>query len=126
MARRKAHAITGVISSLAIYDSGKRHRKEDWTLFEAVGVAGTGAIFGLLADIIEPALNPRHRKVFHSLVIGGLIVLALSKLKAIRLSPKTEDFLKAALVAYFSHLALDAMSPMGLPFVGLRARDLEL
>jgi membrane-bound metal-dependent hydrolase YbcI (DUF457 family) len=77
-----------------------------------------GAIAGILPDIIEPAINPNHRSLFHS--ITALFILgegnnlvwnqpdqALTKDQKVAISMLS--------AAYLSHLATDGLTKKGLP-----------
>jgi membrane-bound metal-dependent hydrolase YbcI (DUF457 family) len=84
-----------------------------------------GAVAALLTNLpdkLEPATNPNHRQICHSLVFAfGVGYLTY---QAYNWRPKT-DWQRIvrwlALVggcAYLTHLAIDACSPKSLPLVG--------
>jgi inner membrane protein len=85
-----------------------------------------GAVFAAactnLPDILEPAIHPHHRQVFHSLVFAGLLGLGMYKLSEWETKTDQEKFLKFCLLvaggAYLIHLALDACTSRSLPLIG--------
>jgi inner membrane protein len=87
-------------------------------------IALASSAFGaLLPDIIEPPRNRHHRKFFHSLVCLVLLLLFLNQtylslLTAGQADEITLGFFFAG-AGYASHLVLDALTPAGLPVVGL-------
>ncbi|WP_410510008.1 metal-dependent hydrolase [Methanosarcina hadiensis] len=80
-------------------------------------------IGSVLPDIIEPPRNRRHRKFFHSLFFLALLLAFLHNAYALLLTGGLSDevtfvfFFAGA--GYASHLVLDALTPSGLPVVGL-------
>ena len=68
---------------------------------------------GLAADMIEPADNPHHRDFFHSVVCAGLTVAAMNKIDDPGLSNIAKPFMRG----HLSHIAADAFTPMGVPFL---------
>ena len=78
-----------------------------------------GGACGALPDIIEPADNPNHRALFHSLACAGLLTYgAFGKLTAV-LWPENKHAIRIATLSYLSHLLLDSETPKGLPMIGL-------
>lgn len=70
---------------------------------------GIGYIVACLPDILEPASNPHHRKIFHSLLALGVFIVVTAK---------TENpLLKTLAASYTSHLILDGLTPFGLPLI---------
>ena len=78
---------------------------------------GLGGIGGLLPDILEPATNPNHRKLFHSVGTGALLGTGL--VTNLRKEKKTENDLALIilLLSYLSHLAGDATTTKSLPLL---------
>jgi membrane-bound metal-dependent hydrolase YbcI (DUF457 family) len=73
-------------------------------------------IGGILPDVLEPAIHPRHRKFFHSIlfiIIIGIAIYYLFK------SEELDDILKwsftAFSIAIIAHIVLDGFTPAGLP-----------
>jgi inner membrane protein len=87
-------------------------------------VALASSVIGsVLPDIIEPPRNRRHRKFFHSLVLLVLLLVFLHNAYTLLLIGSPADEVTIGLffagVGYASHLILDALTPAGLPVVGL-------
>lgn len=111
-----------------------------------VGSVVAGGIGGQIPDLLEPATQPKHRSVFHSVAAGCVVALGLGlTIKAVtelpRLQPGREvsptrkakkvtsngglslkhlafaTVVIAALVGVLSHLFADAGTPDGLPLV---------
>lgn len=84
-----------------------------------LAMVGGGIVGAKLPDILEPAIHSHHRAFFHSLVMAGGIAWAIQKiLSRSRETPGQRLFRAAVLgiaVGYVSHLALDALTPRGLP-----------
>lgn len=84
--------------------------------------APLSATLATLPDLLEPALTPHHRQVFHSIAFG--VVVGTAVYEAYRWQPTSpgEEILRAlALIggsAYLLHLAGDILSSKGLPLVG--------
>jgi len=78
MANRKIHTLVGAVSggTYAFFTSLDQEPFDQF--LETVGGGFGGAGGGRLPDIIEPALNPRHRSVAHAIVpavaIGAKVV----------------------------------------------------
>jgi len=76
---------------------------------------------GTLPDILEPALNPNHRRFFHSLGFAGL--LGYGAYKLYKWQPEDENYQllkQIGLVigaAYLINLAMDATTPKSLPII---------
>lgn len=88
-------------------------------LFAAVG-AGIAA----LPDIIEPADNPNHRAMFHSLAFAGTITYAAFGKHTQKMKLDDRHALQIAALSYLSHLLLDSRTPKGLPIAGLPVIDI--
>lgn len=87
----------------------------EFSITTATGI-GLGKIGGILPDLLEPATSPHHRKFFHSTTAGtalaGTILANQGKMKRV-----TKSLVNALGASYSSHLALDAKTPKGLPFI---------
>lgn len=106
-------AVAGAGTCVVLSDRyGKALDASDVALRTAAGIFG-----GLLPDLLEPALSPRHRGIAHSAVI--LLLLAIAVWYFTRKSEE-EDALPKMMIAsagmgYLSHLLADACTPAGLP-----------
>ncbi len=115
MANRKGHIITGAVIGLGAYAAWKYLHKEEIKFSGAVSSLLVGGFFGLLPDILEPALNPNHRSVFHSVTALAGMTYVGSKVISSSLDRKTQSGMTVILASYASHLLLDLMTPKGLP-----------
>jgi hypothetical protein len=117
-------------------------------IFDAV-VGAVGATFGGVApDLLEPAVSPNHRSVFHGVLAGSALGLAtfssweatcrtkcdewqrIAATRDVGCSARSEaernallwrlaaSFLVGVAVGYATHLLLDAGTPHGIPLVG--------
>ena len=147
MPRRSTHAQVGALAGVGAAAFRSRHAPAEHRILETVGGAIGGLCGGLLPDLIEPAETPNHRSIAHSAIAGGALTLArlaewqaacrtaadnstkLSLLHPIG-SPERSSaewdallwrlfagFLVGLVAGYASHLALDAGTPRGLPFI---------
>lgn len=113
MARFKTHVTVGVLigGGIAVYDSYHDSGEVDFGILLA-GIIG-GLFGGILPDVIEPATNPNHRKLFHA-ILPMAVVLLKSDFAGVE-NPRARAFLKGLLWSYVGHLALDLGTPKGLP-----------
>lgn len=135
---RTAHVNAGVacgaVTSIALACDDDRAD----VFLEMLGGAIGGWLGGRLPDLLEPATNPDHRAIFHSLTVGGGgNALAFSKLpqlqadlreRARQCTAAGDDWgalglnILAGLIAglaagYVSHLVLDSTTPKSLPIL---------
>ena len=83
-----------------------------------LGGAGIGAVAGVLPDIIEPATNPNHRKLFHSVLTGAAVTYGMYKGNTSEnLNHEAKTTINIVGSAYLSHLVLDSGTPKGLPII---------
>ena len=118
----KGHLVTGAtVGALSIVLLNKGNGLE--TKFEDVAIGlFFGGLAGLVPDLLEPATNPHHRGMCHSIVIAGLVIWATWKLHSNpNLSIDQKKFLSIIAGGYLSHLAVDGLTPMGLPIIGKEA-----
>ncbi|MBA7527239.1 hypothetical protein ES705_19414 [subsurface metagenome] len=115
----ECHLITGMVSGGAIDIVRKiRDNKplESSDLLILSANVCLGAIGGVLPDKLEPAIHPRHRKFFHSIVFIGVITVGLVLLWQSEKITEWVKWLVTALgVAFIIHLILDGFTPAGLP-----------
>ncbi|MEJ6531816.1 metal-dependent hydrolase [Pseudoalteromonas lipolytica] len=121
MANGKTHSIAGTVVGLAVPLLDKDTIKDNPELLIAGPVIGN--FFGKLPDIIEPAFkNPNHRQFFHSMVVIAAVSYGIKKAYDWQPKDKFEKLIRGILLCtgagYLSHLALDAITPRSLPFVG--------
>jgi len=122
LANRSTHAAVGAVAGLAIYGLVKRSRNEDWTLGGVTAAIGFGAVIGVSADVFEPALAPNHRGPFHSVaLLVGIACANKRVLESAYMTPEQKMSAVVASAAYASHLFLDAVTPMGLPLLGIKS-----
>jgi inner membrane protein len=119
---RKTHTIAGVLVSLIIFSDLVSKGLVLSPMILPV-VLASSAFGAMLPDLIEPPRNRRHRKFFHSLVLLVLLLVFLHNAYALLLTGGLADEVAFGLffagAGYASHLVLDALTPSGLPVVGL-------
>ncbi len=122
MSGRKTHTTTGVLVSLIIFSDLVSKGLALSPIILPVALAPS-VIGSVLPDIIEPPRNRRHRKFFHSLVFLALLLAFLHNTYALLLTGGLADEVAFGLffagAGYASHLVLDALTPSGLPVVGI-------
>jgi len=122
MANGKTHLLAGAGVAIAADVFWQRsqmaadpERKFDWG--ELLLVGSCGAAFGILADILEPAVHPHHRGFFHSVGFIAILFWAITKIGA-KLTAFAFAFSAIMVMSYLSHLFLDCLTPRSLPFIG--------
>jgi len=95
---------------------GRQPALSELLVCEAIGIAA-----GAAPDILEPATDPHHRALGHSVALGT----ALTKFAITgygRENGNWDEFLKiaaaVATVSYLAHLTADALTPKSLPLLG--------
>ena len=120
MANFGTHATVGVLAGLGAYALYKHVKKETWTLEGVLGSAGLGFMAASLPDALEPALHPNHRALAHS--VAALLSATYGTARLMD-SPGVDGHTKVAgavaAAGFVSHLVLDAMTPKGLPILGI-------
>jgi inner membrane protein len=85
---------------------------------ELLLAAGVGMIGGLLPDLLEPAIHPNHRRFFHSYAATPLLAQANRHVsQSTQMPAETRAAIHLISLGFFSHLAADAHTPKGLPWV---------
>lgn len=112
-------AVAGVGIGIAMaHQENKAGTSTPWPVIGG----GLGALLGTLPDIIEPALHPNHRQVFHSVACyAGLAYLARRLYVWEPTNERQQVMRKMALIAisaYLIHLSMDALTSKSLPLVG--------
>jgi membrane-bound metal-dependent hydrolase YbcI (DUF457 family) len=74
-----------------------------------------GSFAGILPDLLEPADNPHHRKLFHSKSAGVLLVSSGLNLNNTKFSLDKKQLLACIFAGYLSRLYKDSQTDMGLP-----------
>jgi len=122
MSGRKTHTTAGVLVSFILFS----YLVSKGLILSPVilPIALASSILGaVLPDLIEPPRNRRHRKFFHSLLFLALLLMLLKNtymgLLTGGLADEAAFGLFFAGAGYASHLVLDALTPSGLPVVGL-------
>lgn len=115
-------AVTSFLIDLAIQNKKIQTGEQtqiDWNriISNSLLGLGIGAVGGVLPDILEPATNPNHRKLFHSLTTATAIGYGLYKTHNSNLDTNLKQTIHCAGAAYFSHLFLDINTPKGLPLL---------
>lgn len=90
-------------------------RPFDWAELTIYG--GAGGLAGLLPDILEPAVDPNHRKFFHSITWGAAVLYAGHGKHTAQWHPDGRKFVQALCWCYVSHLGGDATTPRGIPML---------
>lgn len=86
-------------------------------LIETLIWGGIGCLVGCLADQLEPASHPNHRKSFHSMGFGAFIIFALHGEHSKQWSVDEAASAELFGYSYLSHLLLDLTTKKGLPFL---------
>lgn len=117
MASKKVHVMVGVFAGIGMYALYKHSKHEDWNLGEICLAAVLGGTMGLLPDILEPAKNPHHRQIFHSLFVLSSFLLRDKFYTTFDLNDQQRAFCNIAVTGYLSHLFLDSFTPKSLPII---------
>lgn len=148
MPNRSTHALVGVVAGGAVAAARAVKEPTPELAAEAIGGMIGGWAGGMLPDLLEPATSPNHRQLAHSALAAGALTMAkVAEWQAACRSASAAATQRAAtlpvgcaernnaevaavlwrllagilvglVVGYGSHLALDACTPRGLPFVG--------
>lgn len=85
---------------------------------ELLLASGVGMIGGLIPDLLEPAVHPHHRQFFHSYAATALLAHANHHVSQNeKLPAEARAAFHLVSLGFFSHLAADAGTPRGLPWV---------
>jgi hypothetical protein len=84
---------------------------------EVAAFSAGGAVLGALPDILEPATNPNHRALFHSLSCAGAVIYGAFGKHSDEWRPDDRFGARAIALSYLSHLYLDAGTRKGLPLI---------
>ncbi|MEO0082149.1 MAG: metal-dependent hydrolase [candidate division WOR-3 bacterium] len=117
--RRSTHVAVGAFAACGaeLIRCFVNKEQVDWLKVAAAGLVG-GCV-AVAPDLLEPALHPNHRGLFHGLATGGAAVYgAVKNTKATAPDTWLRLLGRSAAIGYLSHLVLDATTPKGLPIVG--------
>jgi membrane-bound metal-dependent hydrolase YbcI (DUF457 family) len=122
MASFKQHAAIGAAVggfANAVYQLIQKQqdpgRTFDWAQLGACTLVG--AAVGTLADVIEPATSPNHRAFFHSFAFAAVGTYASHGPHTEEWRPEQRAAARLFSYCYLSHLAADAGTPKGLPWI---------
>ncbi|MBN2465183.1 metal-dependent hydrolase [candidate division WOR-3 bacterium] len=119
--RRSTHVAAGVIAAggVELIRCWVNQEEVDW--LKVAAACAIGGCVAVVPDLLEPALHPNHRSLFHSVAAGGTVVYGLGKKTASAVpDPWVRLALQSLAVGYLSHLALDATTPKSLPLLGCK------
>lgn len=118
MANAKQHALIGAGVAAVGWFVYCKVVERPVTLGEVLLAAGVGMIGGLVPDLFEPALHPNHRRFFHSYVATALLTHANHHVsRNTQIPPEARATIHLISLGFLSHLAADAQTPKGLPWV---------
>jgi membrane-bound metal-dependent hydrolase YbcI (DUF457 family) len=117
----KQHLAISGVATAATYFFMCNYYGRQLDFGEFLACEGVGLVAGAAPDALEPATDPNHRALGHSLALGtGLAKLAIAKCS--KENGDWEEFLKiaaaVAIVAYIVHLIADGFTAKGLPLLG--------
>jgi len=108
----------GAYSAVRQYQELQRHPQEEFDIAEVLRGAAKGGTAGgvgaAIPDILESAITPNHRGVFHSaplLIVFVLIAVGIFERSKSALMGLVFSFV----LGYISHLWADCKTPQGLP-----------
>jgi inner membrane protein len=116
MADAKTHALIAGVAGVAAYAVYCHRNALEVRFLDAVVSGWVAVVGGLAPDLIEPANNPNHRSLFHSLAAGAALIQGTNQVQANDRIPDNAKLIMFLLVVgYVSHLLVDAITPKGLP-----------
>lgn len=131
------HVPAGVGAGLAVSKAWQSACETDDPTWYYIGTVLGGALGGRWADVVDPPGHPNHRGTGHSKILNALGIMGLTSLILIFDGPLgglieealenknyflagtlqfNAGFLRGFIGGQVSHLALDAMTPKGLPY----------
>ena len=112
------HMVIGAALGFGGYLLYKYLKQEPSSLVEALVSLLGGAFAGLLPDLLEPATNPNHRSLFHSIALSVLILCGNHRVwQNMDLSENQKVAIALLSAAYGSHLLADSTTVKGLPLI---------
>jgi len=85
-------------------------------LLEEIPLRARAAI-AALPDLLKPAYHPNHRALFHGVCCGGALAYSAFGKHTNRWREDDRYGVRVGLLAYLSHLFLDAGTPKSLPLI---------
>jgi membrane-bound metal-dependent hydrolase YbcI (DUF457 family) len=115
---KSQHMVAGSLVAAGTYLALTYGQNEQPTMKGFLFSLGGGAIVGILPDIIEPAADCNHRGFFHSLTLAALLGVVFSKQNSDNGIENNIKLIFGVITsAYVSHIALDSITPRGLPLL---------
>ena len=119
MPNGSVHAALGAATACAITAFDKQEVVHP--LVNPITAIPAGMVLGRVPDMLEPAINPNHRKFFHSLLMLGLVCYGAKKLYDWEPNEDWQKLVRGALLiaggSYAVHLLADGMTPKSLPVI---------
>jgi len=117
----KEHVAMSAVASAGTYIAMCWYYGRQPNVGELFVCEGVGILAGVAPDILEPATNPNHRALGHSVAVGA-VLSRFAIAKCSRENPEWQEFLKIAatvtIVSYVVHLIADGFTAKGLPLLG--------
>ncbi|HET8924795.1 MAG TPA: metal-dependent hydrolase [Candidatus Acidoferrum sp.] len=118
MANAKTHVGVAAGVGIASYVLYCTYNQRKFDFGEALLAVGACVLGGVAPDGLEPALNPWHRSLGHSVSAGAVSAGAVARSwTASGSGPGSNFLLLFFALGYFTHLVLDAGTPRGLPLL---------
>jgi membrane-bound metal-dependent hydrolase YbcI (DUF457 family) len=118
MASLKTHMLIGGAAGVAAYGVYCHYQKREFEIVDALCSAVIAVLGGIAPDVMEPALDPNHRSVFHSIAGGTALVHGAQRAwKSARLPSEAKFIVALLAIGYVSHLLADAATPKSLPLL---------
>jgi hypothetical protein len=116
----KEHVALSAVASAGTYFAMCRYYGRRPDLGELLVSEGVGILAGAAPDMLEPATNPNHRALGHSVAVGTVLT-RFAVAKCSRENPDWQEFLKiaatVATVSYVVHLIADGFTAKGVPLL---------
>ena len=120
MPNRTTHQLVAAASVAIILGHLEQPNREP--LMNPLVGAGIAAVFTNLPDVLEPAIHPHHRDVFHSVLFAGIVGIAGYRLYTWEPNDDWGRVVRFLLLVgcggVLVHLAMDAVTKRSLPLVG--------
>src|SRR5258708_1931611 len=118
MPNAKEHMIVAAGAGLVGYTIHCACFRRPFNIGDALLATGTCVLGSMIPDGLEPAINPCHRAIAHSLCAGAFGVQTIADAWQETETPSVAGFFLGFLaLGYLSHLVLDGQTPKGLPLL---------
>jgi inner membrane protein len=118
MASAKQHLLIGAGVATIGWLTYCKLSQRPLVLGEFLLAAGIGAVGGLIPDLLEPAVDPNHRRFFHSYVAAVFLAQANHHVsRNMQIPEEIRGAIHLASLGFLSHLFADAQTPKSLPWV---------